>query len=143
MGKNLDWAKDIFNRVNKDNMHLVSEFYDQDAIFQDPIHQIKGVKVIEEYYRGLYKNVDSIRFEYKNLSESEDLVTMEWILHLRVPVLNGGKPMTLDGVSLLKFGGSQGKVIFHRDYFDMGEFIYEKIPVLNSILKLIKNKMRG
>jgi hypothetical protein len=33
--------------------------------------------------------------------------------------------------------------MFHRDYFDLGEFVYERIPVLNSVVKFIKNRMKG
>lgn len=143
MASNLDQAKDMFNRVDKDHMFLIQEFYDTNASFQDPIHQIKGVKAIEDYYAGLYKNVESIRFEYKSTSEVNNFVTLEWKMHLRSSSLNSGKEITLDGVSLITFGGDQGKVIAHRDYFDMGEFIYERIPILSSAVGFIKNKMKG
>ena len=143
MASNLERAKDIFNRVDKDHMFLIQEFYDPNATFQDPIHQIKGVKAIETYYAGLYKNVESIRFEYKSTSEINNFVTLEWKMYLRSPSLNSGREVTLDGVSLITFGGEQGKVIAHRDYFDMGEFIYERVPILGSAVSFIKNKMKG
>ena len=66
-----------------------------------------------------------------------DLVSLEWKMHLKTKALNGGKEMTVDGMSLVTFG-SQGKAISHRDYFDMGEFVYEKIPVLKASLVSLK-----
>jgi hypothetical protein len=33
--------------------------------------------------------------------------------------------------------------IKHRDYFDMGEFVYERIPVLRSIIDYIKSRLAG
>ena len=143
MASNLDRAKEIFNRVDKDHMFLIQEFYDRNATFQDPIQKVKGVDAIEAYYARLYKNVESIHFEYKNTSEVDNFVTLEWKMHLRSPSLNSGSEITLDGVSLITFGGEQGKVIAHRDYFDMDEFIYDRIPLLGSALAFIKNKMRG
>lgn len=143
MASNLDRAKDIFNRVDKNNMHLIAEFYAPDAEFQDPIHKLKGVKAIEAYYAGLYKNVDSIRFEYKNSSEADNFVTLEWTMRLRTPSLNSGKEVTLDGTSLIKFDPKSGMVTHHRDYFDMGEFIYERVPLLRSVIGYIKSKMKG
>jgi ketosteroid isomerase-like protein len=143
MATNLQKAKDTFDNLNKDNMNLVEDFYDQDAVFQDPVHKIKGTKAIREYYTGLYKNVDAIRFEYRNASESGNFVTLEWRMHLKTPSLNSGKELTVDGVSLITFGGKEGKVIAHRDYFDMGEFVYERVPVLSSIVGFIKKKMKG
>ena len=35
------------------------------------------------------------------------------------------------------------KAIAHRDYFDMGEFVYERVPVLRLIIRHIKNRMAG
>ncbi len=143
MASNLQKAKNAFDHLDKDHMNIVEEFYDQNAVFQDPLHKITGTKAIREYYSGLYKNVESIRFEYKRTSEAEDLVTLEWRMYLKSPSLNSGQEVTLDGVSLITFGGKEGKVIFHRDYFDLGEFIYERIPILRSVIVFIKNKMKG
>ena len=61
---------------------------------------------------------------------------------LSAPGLNNGEEVTLEGNSYIKFN-ENNLVIYHRDYFDMGEFIYEHIPVLGWTLKKIKNKLRG
>ena len=143
MATNLQKAKDAFDHLDINHLNVVDEFYDQDAVFQDPIHKIKGTAAIRKYYEGLYKNVESIRFEYKRTSEVGDLVTLEWRMYLKSPSLNSGNEMTVDGVSLMTFGGKEGKVISHRDYFDMGEFIYERVPLLGSVIGFIKKKMSG
>ena len=49
--------------------------------------------------------------------------------------------MAVDGISTIRFGGKEGKAVYHRDYYDMGEFVYERIPVVKNIIKLIKKKM--
>ncbi len=64
-------------------------------------------------------------------------------MYLKAPSLNSGREITVDGVSLITFRGAEGKVISHRDYFDMGEFIYERVPILSSVIGFIKNKMSG
>jgi len=55
--------------------------------------------------------------------------------------LNGGKPTELDALSYIKFGGSENKAIYHRDYYDMGQFVYEYVPILKNIIKLVKRKL--
>lgn len=143
VASNLQRAKDTFDHLDKDHMSIVDDFYDQNAVFQDPVHQIKGTNAIRAYYTGLYENVEAIRFEYKNSSEVNNLVTLEWRMFLKTPSLNSGKELTVDGVSLIRFSQESGKVIYHRDYFDMGEFVYERVPVLSSIVGFIKRKMSG
>jgi len=32
-------------------------------------------------------------------------------------------------------------VIYHRDYFDMGAFVYENIPVLGSVVRYTKKRL--
>lgn len=143
MGSNLQKTKDAFDLLDKNHLDVVENFYDKNAIFQDPVHQITGTQAIRSYYAGLYEKVESIHFEYKRTSDIDNLVTLEWTMHLKSPSLNSGREVTLDGVSLITFGGKEGKVIFHRDYFDMGEFIYEKIPILNQVIQFIKKRMKS
>jgi hypothetical protein len=143
MSSKIKKAKDAFNQLDINNLDVVDDFYDKKAVFQDPIHKIKGVSAIRNYYKGLYSKVDSIIFKFNHASESNGVVTLEWTMLLKTPVLNFGKQISLDGVSIIKFGGKEGKVVFHRDYFDLGEFVYERIPVLSTIIKVIKSKMKG
>jgi hypothetical protein len=60
---------------------------------------------------------------------------------LETSKLNGGKPFSVEGNSVIVFGGPEGKAIYHRDYFDMGEFVYERIPVLGALVRYIKEQM--
>lgn len=143
MATHLEKAKEFFDTLSVNNLAAVDKFYDQDTFFQDPIHQLKGAKAVKDYYAGLYKNVDSIRFEFLQTSEVGNLVTLEWRMHLKTPYLNGGEPFSVDGVSLITFGGKEDKAITHRDYFDMGEFVYERVPVLSSVIKYAKKRMKG
>jgi hypothetical protein len=49
-----------------------------------------------------------------------------------------GETRELRGVSHIKFNG---KVYYHHDYFDMGAFIYERVPVLGTVIRTIKNRL--
>ena len=137
---NLDRAKDFFDKLNKNNLNLVDEFYDKKTVFQDPIHKIVGSEAVKNYYAGLYKNVEYIRFDYGKSIEAGDTVNLVWTMHLKAPALDKNE-FKVDGVSIITFGGPETKVIFHRDYFDMGEFVYERIPILKSVIGYIKAKL--
>ncbi|HGP4674712.1 TPA: nuclear transport factor 2 family protein, partial [Vibrio cholerae O1] len=36
---------------------------------------------------------------------------------------------------------AEGKVTYHRDYFDMGEMLYEQLPVLGQVIRAIKRRL--
>ena len=51
-----------------------------------------------------------------------------------------GETLELRGVSHLKFR-DDGKVFQHHDYFDMGEFIYERVHLLGGVIRMIKSRL--
>ncbi len=136
---NIEKAKSFFLKLNKDSMSLVDDFYHPQVKFQDPVHKLEGSLAVKKYYQKLYENVDSIYFEFSDGVESDDKIALTWRMFLKSPSIQSGSEITVDGVSIIKFDAG-GKAIWHRDYFDMGEFIYERVPVLKSIIKYIKNK---
>lgn len=142
MAGNLENSKSFFDKLSADNLSLVEQFYDQNVVFQDPVHKLSGSSAVKKYYEGLYRNVDAIRFEYGKGVESGSNVSLPWTMYLKTQAINGGKEITVDGVSIIAFN-SGGKAIFHRDYFDMGEFVYERVPILKSVIAYIKKKLSG
>lgn len=130
----------VFEKLSKDSMHLIPEFYAEDVEFVDPVGKIKGSKNITKYYENMYKNVKSIKFEFSNFVESGDMVVGVWKMTLVTDKLNGGEPIAVDGNSVIKF--KDGKAIYHRDYFDMGAFVYENVPVLGFVVKKIKDRFK-
>lgn len=122
-------------------MKLVDEFYHPQVEFIDPVGSLKGSDKMKAYYEGLYKNVKEIRFEFTNFVESGDQVVAIWKMHLKTDKLNGGESYAVDGNSVVRFDQS-GKAIYHRDYFDMGDFVYERIPVVGFVIKKIKARFK-
>jgi len=137
---NKDKFQYIFQKLTKDSLYLIDEFYDPNIEFHDPVGMIKGTKKIKSYYENMYKNVKTIRFDFSHFVESGDDVVGVWTMTLETEKLNGGKPIVVPGTSVIKF--SQGKAIYHRDYFDMGAFVYENVPVLGFLVKTIKNRFK-
>ena len=136
----LERAKKFFNQLNKDTMELVDDFYDKEVVFKDPLVSFGDRQALKDYYKGLYDQVSFIRFTFENEVVSGSECSFSWKMEMTCG-LNKGEKMSVDGISTIRFGGKEGKAIYHRDYYDMGEFVYERIPVVKSIIKLIKKNM--
>ncbi|RYZ71788.1 MAG: nuclear transport factor 2 family protein [Proteobacteria bacterium] len=134
-------AEQFFKNLSAETLHLVDEFYDPAVQFVDPIHELQGSSAVKAYYKKLYENADRVEFSFSESIEQKDSVLLVWTMTLQTKALNGGKPYSVDGNSLLHFGGGQGKVVYHRDYFDLGAFVYERLPILRSIITVIKKQM--
>ena len=132
----------FFNLANFSNMKsLCEEFYHPNLIFEDPLGTINGRDEMIKYYLNLYKNVIDIRFEFKDSTTSKNTHMLSWVMYLKSKSLKSGKEIKLEGVSHLKFDPQTGLAIYHRDYFDMGAFIYEHIPIVGSLIHYIKSKL--
>jgi hypothetical protein len=131
----------FFNGLNKDSMHLVSEFYASDCVFEDPLTSRVGSSDIERYYAHLYQNVQEISFVFEPMSEENHQVAAPWVMHMRAAPINKGNVVHLKGLSLIRFDPQRRQAIFQRDYYDMGAFIYEHVPVLKNVIAYVKRRL--
>ena len=135
-----DKIRSIYNNFDGKNLSLLDNFYDENVVFQDPMVSLVGRIDLKSYYKHSYQNVKNINFQFTDILRDENKYSASWIMKIVVAGLNQGREYTVNGVSVLHFNES-GMVIYHRDYLDMGEMIYEHIPLQGFIIKKIKNKL--
>lgn len=129
-----------FNTFDGSNDSVLDEFYADNIHFVDPVTSTHGLLELKKYYSQAYKNVQSIRFAFTHYVAEGHKVAAQWEMHISIKNLNGGEPFVVNGSSFFTFNDS-GKVIEHRDYLDLGELVYEKIPLLGPLTKTIKKRM--
>lgn len=123
--------------LTPDSLAHVSHFYRQDAQFRDPFNQVVGVKAIQAIFQHMFDTTDNPQFVLDKPLCDGNAAFVTWQFHFGLQ----GKPMTIEGASHLLFD-PDGKVIVHRDYWDAAEELYEKLPLIGSLLRWIKRKMR-
>lgn len=144
--QSIDWVDDFvstYQQLNISNLDKLADIYHQDITFRDPLHQIQGLDNLTTYFEHLYENLISSEFVLTNhISEgsypANGSAAIYWQMHLRHKKINSGNTITVEGHSLLQ--RQDNRVIYHRDYFDVGSMIYEHLPVLGGIIRLIKRK---
>lgn len=129
----------IYQQLDKHNLVLLEQVYHQNVVFEDAAHRMEGWPELERYFQSLYSNVQRCEFDIQHAQQSGDMGFLTWVMTLEHPKLSKGKPVAVNGVSHLKF--ADGKVIYHRDYFDLGEMLYENLPILGSVIKSIKQRL--
>lgn len=127
----------MYQRLNSDNLHLLAEVYREDVVFLDPAHEIKGLSELTRYFAALYQNVDAIEFSFDHLLENGGEGYVQWLMTFSHKKLAGARPVSVNGTTFLQFDGD-GKVFYHRDYFDLGAMLYEQLPLLGRLVKSIK-----
>lgn len=136
-----DRVEVFFNALKSDTMDLVDQFYEEGIRFEDPIVNFDDRATLKRYYAGLYQGVNNIRFDFKTQMWDGDVYMGSWTMHLKSKTLTPDEWIIVDGVSEIHFAPNGGGAIYHRDTFDVGAMVYEKIPVLRTIIGWIKNKL--
>lgn len=137
----VETLQDVYKRLNRDSISeaLLLEAYHQDVVFEDPFHKVVGVKALTEDFRGLYKNVPSIEFEYQSADLVGDVGYVCWKMSFIHPKMNKGQMITVDGLSKVEI--SDNKITHHRDYFDGGQMMYENVPVIGWGVRFLKKRL--
>lgn len=132
---------DAWSSLNKNNIDCVDDIYASDIEFVDPFHHFFGIDEMKKYLEHMYENLISSQFQFHSYAELGEEAYLRWTMTVRHKRLLSGDPIEVMGISYLKL--SSGKVIFHQDYYDGAALLYENIPVLGAIVKVIKNRAAG
>jgi limonene-1,2-epoxide hydrolase len=128
----------VYHELSTDNLHLLNTIYHEKVDFIDPIHEIHGFNALSNYFDGLYQNVSYCQFNVHHVVETELEAAIYWTMTYQHRQLKGGEKITVTGSSHLK--EFEGKIIYHRDYIDLGEMLYENIPLLGRLITWIKKR---
>lgn len=134
----VDTFKNGFNQLSAESLHLVEDIYAPDIHFIDPIHEIKGIEPLKKYFANLYDGVVYCQFDFAPEIRGEAEATIPWVMNLEHGTFQKGKRVAVPGISHIRF---EDKVIYHRDYFDLGKLIYERVPVLGAVIRKIKARL--
>ena len=132
--------KSTYLALNKDNLDCLGELYCQEIIFIDPFNRIESLSNLTHYFAELYQNVEAIEFNFIDFTSNNHEHYITWDMILIHSRLNAGKAFVVQGATHLK-SNEKGMVIYHRDYFDAGSMIYERLPVLGRIISWIKSRL--
>lgn len=133
----LERFKDNFKDLREADWSRLGEFYADDILFKDPVHELRGLVILEDYFTNLCNDLIDCRFEYLDQVESDNAAYLKWIMHFRHPRL-GDELIDVRGVSHLRWSD---KIEFHEDFYDMGAMLYERLPVLGNVTRWLRLRL--
>lgn len=130
--------QELFQELRHDNLTRLAEIYADDAVFEDPLHRIEGLAALTAYFERMYAGVESIGFEFGAVLESPGQAMLTWTMHMTHRRLRPGETLALPGASHIRF---DKRVHYHRDYFDAGALLYERLPLLGGVVRAIRRRI--
>ncbi|MEG3767743.1 nuclear transport factor 2 family protein [Alteromonas sp. 14N.309.X.WAT.G.H12] len=131
----------LYSSLDVTTAEALTSIYTQDVEFIDPISHHHGLNAVKTYFAALLENTKDCTFHISMIAPSalnEDIdYTVTWTMHLVLK--NKSAPIHLQGISILKVKNE--KIYYHRDFYDLGEMVYEHIPVLGWVIHKIKARL--
>ncbi len=125
---------DFYQTLTPEQVARFPEFYSNDAYFKDPFNEVYGVAAIQRIFQHMFTQVSEPRFVVTEQVSDGGGTMLVWAFHYRVRLWGKGEAQVMRGVSHLRFA-ADGKVNYHRDYWDTGEELYMKLPLMGSVLR--------
>jgi predicted SnoaL-like aldol condensation-catalyzing enzyme len=136
----LDRLIGFFETLSQDHVGALADLYSADAYFKDPFNEVRGHAAIVSIFKHMYKQVYDPRFEIRqSILEGDDAFIL-WDFHFLMKN-KAGPEQCIHGSSHLRFTPDH-KVDYHRDYWDRAEELYEKIPGLGWLMRLLRRAAR-
>jgi steroid Delta-isomerase len=137
----------FFETLSPQSMVHLDEIYSDEAYFKDPFNEVRGRDEIARIFSAMFSQLDRPQFLVKRALQQTPAGTdsrpgeafLTWDFRFRFKGFQREKDQQIHGASLLEFT-SEGLILSHRDYWDAAEELYEKIPWLGGLMRILKRQ---
>lgn len=128
----------FYGAMTPADLARLGDWYADDARFVDPFNDLRGRAGIHAVLDHMFRTLDQPRFEVLAVTADGDTAWLTWDFHFRRR--GSSRPWHIHGASRLRFG-SDGRVAEHIDYWDAAAQLYERLPLLGPLLRLLRRKL--
>jgi len=120
------------------------EVYSEQAWFKDPFNEVQGLDAVRGIFQHMYDSLNQPRFivTTRVVQGRQCFLTWDFVFGLRGQTTE----ITVRGASHLWLApGSDGRwrIERHRDYWDVAEELYEKLPLLGGLMRWLKRRVNA
>jgi ketosteroid isomerase-like protein len=132
---------DFFQSISADSARTLSLIYTDDVWFKDPFNEVQGLEQVSHIFTHMFEQVDAPRFVVTHSVLQDDQAFLTWDFLFRMRRFSDDE-QCIRGATHVRFA-SDGRVAYHRDYWDAAEELYEKLPVVGSLMRWLKTRARN
>ncbi|MCU0868668.1 MAG: nuclear transport factor 2 family protein [Burkholderiales bacterium] len=129
-----------FEQLAPADIATMDRLYAPDAWFRDPFNEVRGVPAIAAIFERMFEAMHAPRFVVVNRIVDGDQAMLEWDFVFRIRRFRPDTTWTIHGTSHLRFA-PDGRIAYHRDYWDTGEELYAKLPLIGGVIRFLRARM--
>ena len=128
--------KEWFINLNETTLNDIVSYYEENVFFKDPFNEFNGREKLKKLFLHMFITFKNPHFVFIDSIENSEEIFLTWdfIFSYKEKLFN------IHGSSHLKLNDEE-KIVYHRDYWDVGEEILLKIPLIKSLYGFFQNKL--
>ena len=134
--KNLKELKIWYENLKEGSLDEMEFFYDENAFFKDPFNEIEGRDKLMKIFAHMFETLEKPQFVILDTIENSSCAFLTWDFFLRIK----GRGLKIHGSSHLKFN-EENRIVYHRDYWDVGEEILLNVPFIRLMYSYFRKKL--
>ena len=128
-----------FETLTPQSVAGLVDLYDPQARFKDPFKDVRGLPEIHHIFEHMFVALDAPRFIITGQIVQGQQCFLTWEFRFKFKNFNTQTEQVILGGSHLQFS-DQGLITLHRDYWDAAEELYEKLPIVGSLMRWLKKR---
>jgi ketosteroid isomerase-like protein len=139
MNQAVEKIVEFFETLAPQSVERFGEFYTEDAFFKDPFNEVRGLDEVQRIFEHMFVALQEPRFVITERVVDDNQCFLSWEFHFRFKKFKPETGQIIRGATHLKLA-SDGRIRFHRDYWDAAEELYEKLPVIGGLMRWLKKR---
>jgi steroid Delta-isomerase len=135
--RGLDAYVGFFETLSPPGLDRLDVLTTQDVRFKDPFNDIRGQAALRGVRAHMLETCLDLRFVVTHRAWDGDTAFLRWRFTATVARLG---TWDVTGVSEITLDHA-GRVAAHVDYWDAGEHVYMRVPVIGTALRAIRQRL--
>jgi ketosteroid isomerase-like protein len=128
-----------FEGLQRADLAGIDAIYTSDAFFKDPFNEVRGAADVGRIFGHMFDTLIEPRFVVHEVLVQGDGVFLAWDFVFRMQRAPEVE-QRVRGASHLKLD-ADGRIAWHRDYWDAAEELYEKLPLLGALMRWLRRRL--
>jgi len=130
---------EFFEGLTPETVVDLRTIYSTNARFKDPFNDVTGLDPIERIFQHMFVALERPRFVVTERILQGSQCFLTWEFRFKFRRFDTDSEQVILGASHLVFDDI-GLVCLHRDYWDAAEELYEKLPLVGSLMRWLKKR---
>jgi SnoaL-like domain len=129
----------FFETLQQSSVQHMGDLYSEHAYFKDPFNEVRGLPAIQRIFNHMYVALDQPHFVVTERVVQGNQCFLVWDFKFHFKRFDTTTLQVVRGTSHLRFA-PDGRVSYHRDYWDAAEELYEKLPLVGGVMRWLKKR---